>query len=1121
MPDRPLPFSWREASLMRDSAPETPRLHGSGTEAESATLVGVGASAGGLKALQQFFGAVPANSGMAYVVILHLDPERESRMAELLQDRAAIPVTQVTGPTPVEVDHAYIIPPGQDVTVAGTTLDLRKRRGRSQHAPVDLFFRTLAEAYGARAMGVVLSGTGADGTVGIRHIREAGGVTFAQTPDEAEYGGMPESAVATGLIDRVLPVAEIPAELARLRRFPSLTEEGTSLPAGTGGGLAQVFATVQARTGHDFSQYKRSTVMRRLERRLRFNDMSTVQEYLPLLESSNAECRALVSDLLISVSSFFRDPVEFDSLARLVPGLFEGRAPTDVVRVWVVGCATGEEAYSVAMVLAEHASTLAAPPGIQVFATDIDERGYGLARAGLYAAADVAGITPERLERFFREEAGGYRVVKTLREIVLFAGHNVLQDPPFSRLDVISCRNLFIYLEEEAQARALEAFHFSLNPKGILFLGSAESVGDRGLFKPAVAGRHKLFRRNGVPPGLLARPLTADPQPARDLDDAVPRRGPAGEPVSSWQGFSYGALHMRMLEQYAPPSLIVNERLDVVHMSSSAGRFLRPGAGVPNPHVLGMAPAELRRALRTLLHHAFRDGARGTRRVRVMLDGAAQLLNVRVRPAPDERGAGRFALVVLELEGGGDAASEPGAGMDEGTPPGLATSAAAPAGAAADVALEEELVRTRDLLESTSLAHDITVAELQRVNEELQSTNEEQRAATEELETGREEIQAINEELITINQEHQSTIEELNRTNGDLQNLIESTEIATIFLDRAMRIRRFTPAAATIFNFLPGDQGRHFSHITHSLGYPGLIEDVARVLELLQPMEREVGGAGDAWYIVRINPYRSFDGGNEGVVLTFFNTSEQHRAGEDLGTAKLAAEAANIAKGNFLSTLSHEFRTPLNAIIGYADLLQLDGRLDGKQNEKVERIKVGGWHLVSMIEEILSFATLDAGHEAVESMKVDARLLAREAGSLTEPAADAKGLTFVLDLPDEPMPVITDPGKARQVLINLCGNAVKYTAAGEVRLGVRASGDRIAFDVSDTGVGIAPEHMEHIFERFWQVESGSTRRTDGLGLGLAAAREYARLLRGDIEVRSEPGRGSTFSLWLPVDYERR
>jgi two-component system, chemotaxis family, CheB/CheR fusion protein len=1058
-------------------------------------IAGIGASAGGLRALQQFVEAIAPDSGMAYVIILHLDPKRASRMGELLQDRTALPVVQVDEAKTLQADHIYVIPPGHDLTIRGGRLELRGRGARADHAPVDLFFRTLAEACGADAIGVILSGTGADGTAGIRYIREAGGVTIAQSPDEAEYDGMPSSAIATGLIDLVLPSGQIPGELYRLRQLqPSLVEAVTNAP-GVEAGLADVFATLRSRTGHDFSLYKPSMVLRRLERRLRFNNVATLDEYLPLLQSSSAECQALLRDLLISVSSFFRDPDAFDALALLTPSLFDGKGPGDALRVWVVGCATGEEVYSIAMVLAEHAARLADPPRLQLFATDIDDHGYGWARAGLYSAAAVAGIGQERLDRFFTKEAGGFRIVKSLRELVLFAGHNVLHDPPFSRMDLVSCRNLFIYLQPEAQERVLETFHFALNGAGALFLGASEAVGDNGLFTTHDGG-HRLYRRNGAPHRVMPRLSAADPV-AASATVAGGARAPAS--AGSARPFSYGALHVRMLERYAPASLIVNERLDVLHLSADAGRFLYLSEGEPGRNLLGLARGGLRRVLRTALHHAFDSGTSTSRRVTTDLDGVRQHVDVQIRPALLD--AGRYALIVFEV-------------ADTDT-------VAAPAGPG-DVAsrrieteLENELRSTRDLLESTSAAHDRTVAELQMVNEELQSINEEQRAAAEELETGREEIQSINEELTTINQEHQSTIEELKRTNADLQNLIESTEIGTIFLDRSMRIRRYTPAVCAIFNFVAADQGRTLGHITHRLKYDGLLADVSAVLESEQPLERAVSSAAGESYILRINPYHTLDGSSDGVVLTFFDNTAQHRVEEQLREAKIIAESADLAKGTFLSTLSHEFRTPLNAILGYADLLSIDGALTAAQTHRVERITAGGWHLASMIDEILSFAKLDGGHEVVRAELCDARTIAAEAAALMEPATSAKGLAFVLETPDTSIELVTDSGKARQILINLCGNAVKYTDTGEIRLRVRAEVGRVVFEVSDTGIGVAAEHHAHIFERFWQVDGGSTRAAGGLGVGLAAAREYARLLGGDVSVESEPGSGSTFHLWLP------
>jgi two-component system CheB/CheR fusion protein len=1068
-------------------------------------VVGIGASAGGLKALQQFVEAVPADSGMAFVVILHLDPGRESRMRELLQDRAVVPVAQVSASTSVEADHIYIIPPAQDLTIRGSTLALRTRAERSEHLPVDLFFRTLAEAYGPGAVGVVLSGTGTDGTAGIRYIREAGGITVAQSPKEAEYDGMPASAISTGLIDLVLPSEEIPAALLRLRRLPTQpADEAASLA--TEAGIAPVLAALRSRTGHDFSLYKRATVLRRVDRRLRFNGVSSIEDYLTVLQSSETEAEALLRDLLISVSSFFRDPDAFEALGALAPKLFEGKGPADAVRVWVVGCATGEEVYSIAMVLAEHAATLADPPRLQLFATDIDEHGYGWARAGVYTAAAVASISPDRLRRFFTKEPGGYRIAKSLREQILFAGHNVLHDPPFSRMDLVSCRNLFIYLQPEAQERVLETFHFALNPGGLLFLGASETAGDNGLFVAAGAGAQRLYRRSAATHRVMPRLSAADPLPrpgtARAAAAAVVANEPAGD------GFSYGALHVRMLEQYAPASAIVDDRLDVVHLSAGAGRFLHLGEGEPSRNVLELAPEGLRRVLRTALHEAFQTRTPSVRRVSAGIDGVRARASVEVRPSTtDGDGRVRFALVVFASGDEDGSSASDGAREDA-------------AAGSAELELEAELRRTRELLESTSTAHDRTVAELQTVNEELRSINEEQTAAAEELETGREEIQSINEELTTINQEHQSTIEELKRTNADLQNLIESTEIGTIFLDRAMRIRRFTPTAASLFNFVAADQGRPFRHITHRLRYDELLADVSHVLASLERVEREVSSDTGETYIVRITPYRAVDGGNDGVVLTFFDNTAQHRIQEQLREATIVAESANLAKGTFLATLSHEFRTPLNAILGFADLMPLDGPLNAAQELKIERIKAGGWHLVAMIEEILSFSRLDGGNEAIDSARVDAREIAREAEALMEPAAATKGLGFVLDVPATAVWVKTDAGKARQIIINLCGNAVKYTEAGAVHLVVRGERQRVVFDVRDTGIGIAREHHHRIFDRFWQVDGGSTRSAGGMGIGLAAAREYARLLGGDVEVESQLGHGATFSLWLPVGDER-
>ncbi len=1024
---------------------------------------------------------------------MHLDPERESRLAELLQDRVSIPVTQVTEPTAVVANHIYIIPPDRDLEMTRELLRVVDRADRSQHAPIDLLLRSLAESFGIQAVGVVLSGTGSDGSSGIRRIKELGGITIAQTPADAEFDGMPSAAIATGQIDLVLPAREIAGELLRMREMPPPLEANRP-PPDAEALMAQIYASLRTKTGHDFSHYKRSTVLRRLERRLRFNGVDSLEDYLPLLQANEGETRALVRDLLISVSEFFRDPEAFEALGELIPSLFEGKGPEDSVRVWVVGCATGEEAYSLAILLDEHAATLDQPPRIQMFATDIDERGYAWGREALYPAAEVGDIPSERLSRYFTREGSSFRVLKSLREGVLFAVHNVLHDPPFSRLDLISCRNLLIYLQPEAQEQVLDSFHFALAPRGLLFLGASESVGSTKHFAP-VADRQRIYRRDNKPHHALPRLAAADLKAAPEA--ATPGRT-ADRATAS---FSYGSLHLRMLESYAPASLIVDEKLEVVHRSARAGHFLHMGQGKPSHNLIDLVSGHMRVELRTALYQAFQNGLESTRRVPA--DGDGMPLIISVHPPVDDGAGGRFALVVFAEQAPPDR-SESGA---DGHPDMRALTN-----------LEEELRQTKEHLESTSAAHDRMVENLQSANEELQSINEEERAATEELEMSREEIQSINEELITINQEHQTTIEELKRTNADLQNLMESTEIGTIFLDLSMRIRRFTPSAGALFNFVPTDQNRPLAHITNRLIYPDLLADAQSVLTSLARIERQVESDTGEWYIVRINPYRSMDHRVEGAVLTFFNSTAQKRIEEELREAKVVAESANLAKGTFLATLSHEFRTPLNGILGYVDLLDLDGPMSPTQEQKLERIRAGVWHLDSMINEILAFAKLDEGREIVHMEAVDAREIVRAATALVEPAARAKGLDLVVTLPDGVVELETDGGKARQILMNLCGNAVKYTEHGGINVLVEQTDDLVVFNVRDTGPGIAPENREHIFERFWQVDGTATRLSGGLGIGLAAAREFSRLLGGDIEVESVVGAGSTFRLLLPRNH---
>jgi two-component system CheB/CheR fusion protein len=830
-------------------------------------VVGVGASAGGVGALQTFFRHMPADSGMAFVVVLHLSPQYESQLAEVLQQTTAMPVLQVTEAMPLDHDRVYVIPPAKQLALHEGVLQLSDPvEPRGQRAPIDLFFRSLAESQGPRAAAIVLSGTGADGAMGAQRVKEHGGFVLAQDPAEAEYGMMPRHAIATGLVDCVLPVAELPGALvAYWQRAEALTLPSAGPPGGAdeGESLRELLALLLARTSHDFSQYKRSTVLRRIGRRMQVTGAPTLSTYLALLRGNPEESAALLRDLLISVTNFFRDPPAWQALAAAIPGLFRGKQADDAVRVWVAGCATGEEAYSVAMLLVEYGSTLESRPSIQVFATDIDERAIAVARQGLYPETIAVDVSEERLQRFFSSEPGHYRVRKELRELVLFAPHNLLRDPPFSRLDLITCRNLLIYLNRPMQAKILQLFRYILQPAGLLLLGSSESTAVAPtLFEPLDSSQ-PIFRR--------AAPSAAQYAPKLPLVSAPRRQIPVDSQAGEHGPPSFERIAAHALFQYGPPSILINDAYEIVHLDRGAGRFLQLADGAPSPNLLKALHPELRLELRNALDQTLEGGLRTeTRPVRLLIAGAPRTVSIVVQPLVEPAWAHGLLLVLFnEMPDSGD--------------PALAT-----LGDAEPLVrqLEQELRRTKEQLRAAIEQYDAALEAHKISTEELQASNEELRAATEELEASKEELQSINEELLTVNQELQHKVEEVSHVNSDLQNLMTSTAIGTIFVDRELRIKRYTPSAQAIVNLLPGDLNRPLAHLTHILAYDQLVPDAARVLATLTPVEREVGSADGRWYLLRIQPYRTETDYIDGVVLTFVDVSQLRQAQRALRTSQ-------------------------------------------------------------------------------------------------------------------------------------------------------------------------------------------------------------------------------------------
>jgi two-component system CheB/CheR fusion protein len=830
-------------------------VNGSG----KSVVVGIGASAGGLRALKDFFATVPADSGIAFVVVVHLSPNHESHLADLLQTRCAIPVMQVTGETLVEPNHVYVIPPGKNLSAVDSHLRIAPLAdARMARTPIDHFFKTLAATHDGSSIGLILSGSGSDGNAGIRYIRDHGGMAIAQDPHEAEYDGMPRSAIATGSVDLVLPIAAMMPQIIEFARaHPRLAtgaEEASQRPEGevATDPLQTLLTLVRLRTGHDFLRYKRSTVTRRVSRRMQILNLESVHDYVELLRSDAQEAEALLDDLLINVTSFFRDPEVFRTLeSEVIPSLFEGKGRGDSVRVWSVGCATGEEAYSLGMLLLEEAGRRTAPPQIQVFATDLHEASLQFGRDALFSEMIEAEISPERLERFFRHESSGYRVMKDLRDIVVFASHNLLRDPPFSRQDLIVCRNLLIYLQRDVQEEIIEVFHYALCTGGRLLLGTAEVLDRSELFTVENKAAHLYRRREGHRGAIrmpVATPVVSPRFPALDLQ--VARVGPEA---------SYGVVHQRMLERYAPPSILVGSDHVVIHLSNNAGRYLQHPGGEPTINLFKLVREEFQLELRTAMHVVREKRAPWrSQPIEARIDGEERFVTLRVSPA-DEPELEGLVLVIFDES-------------DEKVP--------APDPSVEDVdtrilEVEAELDTTRSRMQALIEEFETTQEEMRAANEELQSANDELRSTMEELETSREELQSVNEELQTLNQENRHKVEELSQLSSDLQNLLQATDVATIFLDRNLRILRYTPRVSEIFNVRYTDRGRPLADLTHRLGYEGLIDDARRVLATLVPSEHEVEGpSSHSWYVLRIAPYRTMDDRIEGVVITLVDVTD-------------------------------------------------------------------------------------------------------------------------------------------------------------------------------------------------------------------------------------------------------
>jgi two-component system CheB/CheR fusion protein len=884
-----------------EEATETPQT--AETTAAGFPIVGIGASAGGLAAFEAFFSGMPAiaDPGMAFVLVQHLAPDHKSILTELIRRYTRMQVFEVEDGMMVQINCAYIIPPNRDMAFLNGTLQLLEPSvPRGHRRPIDFFFRSLAQDQRERAIGIVLSGTGSDGTLGVRAIKAEGGMVMAQHPATTEFDGMPRSAIDTGLVDYVLAPAEMPAQLIAYAAYAAGRSPGdTAAPAPqTENALKKTFILLRAQTSHDFSRYKPSTIYRRVKRRMAVHQIEAIEGYVRYLEQSPAEVDALFRDLLIGVTNFFRDPEAFQALEEhILPKLFASKPAGGTIRVWSPGCSTGEEAYSIAILLQERQEALKTSFKVQVFATDIDSRAIATARIGLYPASVAADLTPQRLARYFTAEPDGsaYRIHKSIRDLLVFSEQNVIKDPPFSKLDLISCRNLLIYLNAELQKKLIPLFHYALNPGGYLFLGTSETLGTSGDLFTALDRKSKLYQRKSdyygaqrAAQGRLLPTMMA-------MDAALP---PAAARTTGPVKLSLRELtEQALLQQVAPASALVNEQGDILYLHGRTGMYLElaPGeAGINN--IVKMAREGLRRELTVALRKAVetRETVRAPN-LRVTTNSHVTTVNLSIRPvAPSPAATPASPLYLVILEDAPPVIHEP-------PPPAAALTASAhgpePDADAHITALKQELRAKEEYLQTTNEELETSNEELKSSNEELQSVNEEMQSTNEELETSKEELQSLNEELSTINTELQTSVADLSRANNDMNNLLAGTGIGTVFVDHQLRILRFTPAVSAIINLILSDVGRPVAHVVSKLvGYDRLEADTQAVLDTLVPKEVDVQTQAGAWYTMRILPYRTLDNVIEGAVITFVDITEVVRTREALRQANALQRLAVVVR---------------------------------------------------------------------------------------------------------------------------------------------------------------------------------------------------------------------------------
>ncbi|MGA3303792.1 MAG: chemotaxis protein CheB [Methylovirgula sp.] len=1057
-------------------------------------IVGIGASAGGLDACKKLVDALPAGNGMAFILVQHLDPTHESMMVDLLADHTSMRVQQAADGMPIERDHFYVIPPGTYLSVGDGALHLSQPQARhGARLPFDFLLHSLAEDCGARAICVILSGTGADGSLGLKAVKEKGGLIVAQEPDDAGYDGMPRSAIATGVVDLVLPAAKIPEALVKYARRMALTRAPRALHPQDAAPdwLPEIIDLLRTKTAHDFRLYKPGTLQRRIERRMAMAAIETddMDRYLDILRSDANELDRLAKDLLINVTNFFRDPQVFDLLGtKIIPELVSRQTQDHALRIWIAGCSTGEETYSFAMLCQEAIAAAKSNIKLQVFASDIDPDAVARARDGLYPESIEADVSPARLARFFSKEEHGYRVLPELRAAVVFTVQDVLADPPFSRLDLVSCRNLLIYLRPEAQEKVVSLFHFALREGGILLLGSAEAIGNGDHRFEVISKPERLYRHIGrLRPGDISFSVGAGGDGMRVLT-----RPGLGQPPSR-QAALADLCRRLVLEAYAPAAVLINRKHECLYSLGPTDRYLHVPSGQPTYDLLAMTDSGMRSKLRSAIQQANQENARV-----VVAGGQAGhadnsvSFTIAVQPVLSE---GEELLLICFI--------------DEPKLQHRPSRQATPQDAPRIAELEQELESARTELQGAIRNLEISNEEQKAINEEALSVNEEYQSTNEELLTSKEELQSLNEELTALNGQLQETLERQRTTSNDLQNVLYSTDMATLFLDPNLNIRFFTPATRSLFNVIPSDVGRPLADLNSLAADSALLSDARAVMQSHAPIEREIESQSGAWYFRRVLPYRTQDNGVEGVVITFADITDRRRVAEELEAAKRQAELATAAKSRFLAAASHDLRQPLQTLILIQSLLAKS--VAGERKQKlVARLDETLTAMAGMLNVLLDINQIEAGTVHAELVRFPVNdLLDQLKGEFSYHAQARK---LVLHVVPCSLSIESDPRLLEQMVRNLLSNALKYTMQGKVLLGCRRRQGKLSIEIWDTGIGVPSEELQAIFEEYYQLDNAARDASRGLGLGLSIVQRLGNLLGHRVRVCSQPGKGSVFAI---------